>query len=123
VYNAGFESGRLRELAGDFSDLALALDAISSRMVDLLPIARNHYYHREMRGSWSLKAVLPTIAPELAYYDLDVADGGMAQEAYLEMIHPKTSPVRAKKLRHDLLVYCERDTWALVRLAHFFQNR
>ena len=32
-------------------------------MVDLLPIYRNHYYHRDMRGSWSIKAVLPTVAP------------------------------------------------------------
>jgi len=123
VYNAGFESGRLRELAADFPDLAPAIEAIRNRIVDLLPLTRKHYYHRDMRGSWSLKAVLPTIAPELAYNSLDVADGGMAQEAYRELLHPETSADRASKLRQDLLDYCERDTWAMVRLAHFFQNR
>jgi len=123
VYNAGFESGRLRELAGDFPDLAPAIETIRIRIFDLLPLARKHYYHREMRGSWSLKAVLPTIAPELAYDSLEVANGGMAQDAYREIIHPDTPPDRALKLRQDLLVYCERDTWAMVRLAQFFQNR
>lgn len=123
VYNEGFESGRLKELAEDFPDLAPALHAIRSRFVDLLVISRNHYYHRGMRGSWSLKAVLPTIAPELAYDDLNVADGGMAQEAYAEILHPETPPDRATKLRNDLLAYCERDTWALVKMAHYFQQR
>lgn len=42
-----------------------------------------------MKGSWSIKAVLPTIAPDLNYKQLDeVQDGGMAQAAYLEIIHP-----------------------------------
>lgn len=123
VYNAGFESGRLRELAESFPDLSPAIEAIRNRIVDLLPLARKHYYHRDMRGSWSLKAVLPTIAPELAYDGLEVADGGMAQEAYLEIIAPETTPARAQELREALLVYCERDTWAMVRLTQFFQNR
>lgn len=88
--------------------------------VDLLPIARVYYYHPEMHGSWSLKAVLPTIAPELAYEDLEVAHGGMAQEAFREMTHPDTSEERSAALRRALLIYCERDTWALVRLARYF---
>lgn len=123
VYNAGFECGCLRELAADFPDLAPALNAISNQVVDLLVIARQHYYHRDMYGSWSLKSVLPTIAPELAYDDLEVANGGMAQEAFLEMLHPETPAARARELRQALLTYCERDTWALVRMAHFFQER
>ena len=52
------ERSRIKELADCFPDLAEQLLAINVRMVDLLPIAREHYYHLEMRGSWSLKAVL-----------------------------------------------------------------
>lgn len=123
VYNAPFEGGRLKELAEEFPDLAPRLDAIRNRFVDLLPLTRKHYYHRDMRGSWSLKAVLPTIAPELAYDDLDVADGSMAQEAFLEILHPETLPARKLELREALLLYCERDTWALVRMDHFFSRK
>ena len=57
-------------------------------MVDLLPIYREHYYHPAMMGSWSIKAVLPTIAPDLDYSNLEVGDGGAAQEAYLRAIWP-----------------------------------
>jgi len=88
----------------------------------LLPITREYYYHPDMRGSWSIKAVLPTIAPELAYERLTVADGGMAQEAFLEIMQPNTLPERREHLRQALLDYCARDTWAMVRLTHFFME-
>jgi hypothetical protein len=122
VYNAPFERGRMRELAIVFPDLAPALTAAIGRIVDLLPIARQHYYHPDMRGSWSIKAVLPTVAPDLAYDDLEVADGGMAMEAFAEILHPETSAERREQLRNALLKYCERDTWAMVKVAHYFQE-
>ncbi len=93
-------------------------------MVDLLPIARQHYYHPAMKGSWSIKAVLPTIAPELDYKQLDeVQDGGMAQAAYLEMIHPAAPAERRTQLAASLLEYCKLDTFAMVRVARFFEGR
>lgn len=122
VYNAPFERSRMQELAEYYPYLAMALEAAIDRIVDLLPIAREHYYHPEMRGSWSIKAVLPTIAPELAYDDLEVANGGMAQDAFSEMMHPDTLPERRQQLQEALLLYCERDTLAMVRIAHYFEN-
>jgi hypothetical protein len=123
VWHAGFERTRLRELADAFPDLASALHAAIDRLFDLLPLARAHYYHRDMRGSWSIKSVLPTIAPELGYDALDVADGAMAQEAFQELLHAETASDRRAELRAALLRYCERDTWAMVRIAHHFEGR
>ncbi len=120
VYNAGFERTRLNELAIAFPDLAKALEAVVIRMFDLLPVARTNYYHPGMLGSWSIKAVLPTIAPDLAYDNLEVGDGGMAQEAFLEILHPDTAQDRKHQLRSALLAYCERDTLAMVRISHHF---
>lgn len=119
VWNQGFEGARLRELAERFPQHAPALLAIVDRMVDLLPIYRKHYYHRDMHGSWSIKAVLPTIAPDLDYSDLAVGDGYAAQSAYLEATDVETSAERRAELRAQLLVYCERDTFAMVRLAQW----
>ena len=85
VYNASFESARITELAGRFPELRGRLLAINERGVDLLPVARRHYYHPAQHGSWSLKSVLPTIAPDLSYDKLNgVRDGSMAMMAYLE---------------------------------------
>ncbi len=49
VYNAGFEKGRIYELAARYPSMANALNAINDRVVDLLPIARNRYYHASSR--------------------------------------------------------------------------
>lgn len=122
VYNAPFERSRMQELADYYPDLAPALQAAIDRLVDLLPIAREHYYHPDMRGSWSIKAVLPTIAPDLAYDNLEVANGGMAQEAFAEIIQPATTSERRQQLHDALLLYCERDTLAMVRIAHYFES-
>ncbi len=122
VYNAPFERSRMQELANYYDDLKNLLEAAINRIVDLLPIARNHYYHPEMRGSWSIKAVLPTIAPDLAYDNLEVANGGMAQEAFSEMMQLDVTSERYHQLYDALLKYCERDTLAMVRIAHFFEG-
>ena len=75
-----------------------------------------------MRGSWSIKAVLPTISPDLDYSSLAVAHGGIAQQAFLEILNPDTCNDRRQELTAGLLAYCERDTLAMVRVAHHFQQ-
>lgn len=123
VYNAGFERRIIRETAGRVPRLSPQLLAINARIVDLLPIARNRYYHPDQHGSWSIKAVLPCICPDLDYSQLDgVADGSMAQTAYLEAVAPKTSPERRNEIRRQLLEYCKLDTLAMVRLWQFFKG-
>lgn len=124
VYNAGFETARIRELAARFPQLSSDLLAINDRVVDLLPIAREHYYHPSQEGSWSIKKVLPAVVPELRYDALDgVQDGGMAMEAFLEGIHPSTSNERKAEIERQLLAYCCLDTYAMVRLWQVFAGR
>jgi hypothetical protein len=122
AWNASFERSCLIGLAALFPDLAPALTSIASRLVDLLPVTRRHYYHRDMRGSWSIKAVLPTLGVP-GYDDLgEVRSGTDAQAGYLEAIDPATDDERREALRVALLAYCERDTEAmrvvLDRLTH-----
>ena len=120
---SSFEQSRLSELAKIFPDLAPALLSIKARVVDLLPLARKHYYHPAMKGSWSIKAILPTIAPDLRYDQLEVGNGGDAQNAYSEIVHPETTRQRKQQLIDGLSEYCALDTLAMVRLAWFFEGR
>jgi len=121
VYNQGFEKGIMRALAVRLPDLANDLTQIVDRVVDLLPLAKEHYYHPSMKGSWSLKAVLPAIAPELDYANLEeVADGLGAQTAYREASHPDTSFERKAQLVNALREYCTRDTFAMIKILHYF---
>lgn len=120
VYTS-YEKRVIHELMALCPDLESELGAIHKRLVDLHPVIREEYYHPDMHGSWSLKAVLPTVAPELDYATLgSVQDGVGAQRAYLEAISPETSVERREQLRQDLLEYCGYDTLALVKIvAHF----
>ena len=123
VYNAGFETARIRELAERFPRLARALLALNERVVDLLPVARDHYYHPSQQGSWSIKAVLPALCPDMNYRNLDgVQDGGMAMSAFLEALAPQTGKGRKAEIEQQLLAYCALDTYAMVRLWSVFSN-
>ncbi len=124
VYNAAFETSRMSELATRYPHLSAALLAINARVVDLLPIARDRYYHPSQQGSWSIKKVLPAVVPELRYDALDgVQDGGGAMEAFLEAIHPDTQAERKSQIEQQLLAYCKLDTYAMVRLWQVFAGR
>ena len=124
VYNASFEAGCIRELAARYRNLEQPLLSIQERLVDLLPIARECYYHPDQCGSWSIKSILPTIAPELCYDELDgVQDGGMAMDAYVEATAENTARKRKAEIADQLSRYCEMDTLALVRLWEFFLGK
>lgn len=119
AYFVGFERRVLRELASQFPDLSERLTAMADKAEDLLPVARACWYHRDQRGSWSIKAVLPTIAA-LDYDALEVKHGGMAQEAWIEAVDPSTDLVRKWALEEGLRAYCQQDTWAMILLARHF---
>jgi len=116
-----YERSVIEGLAAMFPDLAGSLQAIVVRLVDLHPVTRANYYHPDMLGSWSIKAVLPTIAPDMDYAALEgIREGTEAAAAYLEAIHPSTPVERRQILRSNLLTYCRHDTEAMVRLVRFF---
>lgn len=120
VYGA-YEKRIINQLIERLPDLAAPLTALRERLVDLLPLTKQHYYHPEMQGSWSIKAVLPTIAPEMDYGHLgEVRDGNAAQAGYLAAIEPGASDTKRNQLRRDLLEYCRYDSLALVKLVDFF---
>lgn len=124
VYSAAFETSRISELSERYPHWSAALLAINDRVVDLLPIARERYYHPSQQGSWSIKKVLPAVVPELRYGDLEgVQDGGMAMQAYVEAIHPDTLTQRKDQIAEQLRDYCRLDTYAMVRLWQVFSGR
>lgn len=114
AYNATFEKGCITALASRHDDLADRLHQIADRLVDPLPVVRTHYYHPDMHGSFSLKAVQPVLAPHLDYTALPVRDGDMAQLAYLEATSPGCTAERKAQIAEDLAAYCDMDTLAMV---------
>ena len=120
AYNASFEERVVMRLAEWAPTHAAGLRALAGRLVDLLPVTRAAYYHRDMRGSWPIKSVMPTIDARLGYEFLDeVQEGDGAQRAFLELRGNDVTRERSLALRSALLRYCRHDTWVMVVLRRF----
>jgi len=116
VWNQAFENTRLKEIARDFPEYADQIESVLERVVDLMvPFRRKHLYTPEMNGSYSLKAVLPALVPDLAYDDLEIQEGGSASMTY-ESLYSNTNSESVAKKRADLLKYCELDTMSMIRI-------
>jgi hypothetical protein len=92
-------------------------------MVDLMePFRRQDIYHWEMDGSYSLKAVLPVLVPDMSYEGLTISDGDMASEAYFT-IEKISNAEELRNLRKALLEYCRQDTLGMVRILEKMRER
>ncbi|UCH66770.1 MAG: DUF2779 domain-containing protein [Ignavibacterium sp.] len=116
VYNKAFEITRLKEIARDFPEFSAEIEKRILRIKDLmLPFQRNYYYAPEMKGSYSIKAVLPALVPELSYDELEINEGGLASIAF-ESLFTETDMIKISEIRKQLLDYCKLDTLAMVRI-------
>jgi len=123
VYNQPFESGRLGELADCFPSYAARIKRVQKRLWDLLSVVRDHVYHPKFGGSFSIKSVLPALVKGMTYAGMGVADGAQAGVAYLQMLSDDTPPREKKRLRKDLLKYCEQDTLAMIKIVEALRNK
>jgi predicted RecB family nuclease len=123
VYNATFESQRLTELAAWLPEFAERIEKIQHRLWDLLPVVRNHVYHPAFAGSYSLKAVLPALVPEMTYEGMAVANGQDAGLAWESLVRGGLDQSERERTRNALLDYCGQDTLALVRLLEALRHR
>jgi hypothetical protein len=121
VYYSTYEKLRLEELGIRHPEHAELLRKYISRLFDLHPVVKQYFYHPQMRGSFSIKQILPVVAPNLNYDGLDeVQEGTAAQVAYLyAAFDPGTTEKRKADLEAKLRTYCRQDTWAMVELAYF----
>jgi len=114
-----FEKTRIRELQQAVPELAAELAGLEAKLIDLHPVVKNCVYHPDFRGSFSLKYILTPLVPELTYSDLVIVDGRVAsvEIARLLFVADKIPRQERDRVRQDLLDYCERDTWAMVKLV------
>jgi len=116
VYNQAFEASRLREVARDFPEYGSMIEDVLERLVDLMvPFRSKHLYHPAMKGSYSIKKVLPALVPELSYNDLEIHEGGTASLTYLSL-YENGDPLSVYAKRENLMKYCQLDTLAMVKL-------
>lgn len=110
-----YENAVIRRLASALPKYRRRLTALLPRLWDLLPVVRQHYYHPDFRGSFSIKSVLPALVPGASYDELAVRDGMQAGLAYLAAITTEDAARKAELLA-ALRAYCRRDSLGMVEV-------
>jgi len=117
VWNQAFEKRILGDLADHLPKHAERIARVLEDVRDAMALFRARtVYFWQQKGSYSIKVVLPLLVPDLSYEGLDVADGGMAVEAYGALC-AATDPQELARIRKALLDYCGLDTLAMARIV------
>ena len=123
VWNKSFEMTRHKELAVIHPDYANFLLNLNQRVYDLADFVKNGMYlHPGFKGSWSIKHVLPVMAPDLSYETMEIGKGDQAMIAWWNIVNGNLPAGEIEKTRDALLKYCRLDTWAMVRIWQEIQK-
>ena len=121
VWHSAFERDRNAELAQSAPEFAEFFFDLNVRMIDLEHVvAKGHYLHPEFRGSSSIKAVLPVLAPDLSYAELAIGDGTTASDRWLACALGEITGDERAATFAALREYCHLDTLAMVRIWQCF---
>ena len=126
VWNQGFEQSRNRDMAEILPEAAPFLHDVSARMVDLMDIVRDGaWVHPAFNGSSSIKKVLPVAAPALSYDQLEIGEGMLAAEQWVQAVM-RDPPVMDDNERSAVFMalreYCQRDTLAMVLVLDYVRR-
>lgn len=121
IVYSGYEKTILEKLEKSFPEYESEIGSIISRLKDFAVVFKDkHFYSWELKGSYSLKQVMPLMVPEMStrYKDLSesgaVSEGDGASIAFRHLLIEKDSII-INKIRSELLEYCKLDTEAMVQ--------
>lgn len=117
TWNMSYEKGcndRIAELHPEYTDF---LASLNKRIQDLMiPFSKVMFFDKDFFGSASVKKVMPMLAPELSYKELNVGDGLLARRMWTQTVLEGKHTHRRAEIMYDLSKYCTLDTFAMVRI-------
>jgi hypothetical protein len=123
VFNRSFEASRLHEIAAGYPEYKEVVRKIVSRIKDMMVLfQQRQFYVPEMRGSYSIKQVLPALVPGFGYKNLEISDGGSASLAFTSLLG-ETDLFKIMQTRDNLLEYCKLDTLAMVEILKVLKEK
>lgn len=117
AWNKGYEERCNKVMAELYPEAASFLEQVNERLVDLMLVFKQLYFvDKDFKGSASLKYVLPVLAPESSYHDLNVSDGLLARRKWTDIILLGKNEAEREAILKDLSDYCTLDTYGMVRI-------
>lgn len=116
VYNAQFERSILNALAKEFPEYKTNINNITERIIDLMePFRKRDCYFLAMKGSHSIKNVLPAVFNDFHYENLAISNGNEASRIYENLIG-ESNVFKIEETILNLKEYCKLDTLAMVKI-------
>lgn len=115
-----YEKTQLSVFLKAYPEYTSQLTNLIGRIIDFSQVFSKHYVDARCGGSHSLKCVLPVLVSGMSYDDLEIKEGDSASAKYCEMII--SSDEKKEKIKDNLLKYCERDTYAMVKIYEIILN-
>lgn len=124
AYYSKFEADRIQEMAEQFPNHKEALLSLVEKLVDPLPVIRDHVYDKEFAFSFSLKKVAPALlGSEHSYTGMTVDDGLAAQRAFEDLISADLPQQDWENLKQAMIEYCEKDTMMMLYLVRWMYQQ
>jgi len=124
VWNKTFEKGCNSEMARIYPEYEQFLLNMNRRIYDLGDIFKYQMYvDPKFKGSWSIKNILPVLAPDLSYHDMEIGKGDEAMVNWYRLSYERQSEKDTNITKTNLLKYCELDTYAMYRIYDFLVSK
>lgn len=130
AWNDSFEKNCIKRALDNWSfdkDVQDTLEMIKEETIDLMiPFRNKYYYHKELKGSYSIKYAGPHFASEIDYKNLSLVQRGDQSAAVAKMwLRERTSQsdIDWKSRRKDMLKYCEYDTLLMVAILQRLKEK
>ena len=117
TWNMSYEKGCNDRMAKLYPEYAEFLASLNERINDLMiPFAKMWFFDKDFFGSASIKRVMPVLAPELSYKELNVGEGLLARRTWTQTVLEGKNQADREQIMEDLSKYCALDTYAMVRI-------
>jgi hypothetical protein len=123
AWNKAFESQVNDAIGRRLSPAREYIIELNDRFCDLMDIFSKQYFvHRDLRGSVSIKKVLPVLTPELSYSNLGIQDGAVASLTWGRIISGEIEDEECARLRANLRDYCALDSYGMYAIWRALTN-
>ncbi len=118
IFDDSAERRVLNQLVKEMPERKAEMDNVLKRFVDITQVfMKRHYYNPLMKGSLSLKNILPALLPGIDYSQLAISNGITALAAFDKLRNPQADLFETDELRKNLLEYCKMDTYAVAMIT------
>jgi hypothetical protein len=123
AWNKAFECQVNDSIGRRFSPVREYIIELNDRFYDLMDIFSKQYFvHRDLRGSVSIKKVLPVLTPELSYSHLGIQDGATASLSWSRIISGDIDDQECAPLQASLRDYCALDSYGMFAIWRALTN-